>query len=297
MTDRIKRVLVLGGTGMLGHMVMRVLSEEDSIDVQGTHIMNRNDKYYYNVMEGIEKLDELSSEDDGYDYYINCVGITNDKIELKDPRSIVRAIKINSIFPNELAVLAEAQGANVIHMSTDGVFAPAEHAFNEDSLLDCVDLYGKTKSIGETHSDNFLNLRCSIIGPSPYEQGGLFEWFRSQPTDSTINGFTNHHWNGVTTLQFAELCKEIIMNNCFNEIIQESHCHHFCPNRPVTKYDLLLIFKDVLGRSNEIVPCEDKRGSVKRILETKYSSIKKIFDDNLNINNSIQKFPQFMVQS
>ena len=75
------KVLILGSTGMLGHMVLKELSREKKFLVFGTHISKLNDLFYFNVEEGLEKLDVLYEENNGYDYFINCIGITADKID------------------------------------------------------------------------------------------------------------------------------------------------------------------------------------------------------------------------
>jgi len=50
------KVLVLGSTGMLGHRVMKVLSEKMLFAVCGTHISEPEDTYYFAVEEGTKNL-------------------------------------------------------------------------------------------------------------------------------------------------------------------------------------------------------------------------------------------------
>ena len=53
-------------------------------------------------------------------------------------------------------------------------------------------------------------LRCSIIGPEKRKDGfGLLEWFLSQ--DTNVDGYTNHIWNGITTLEWAKCTYELLM--------------------------------------------------------------------------------------
>lgn len=285
------KVLILGSTGMLGHMVLKDLSREKKFLVFGTHISKLNDLFYFNVEEGLEKLDVLYEENKGFDYFINCIGITADKIDSFDSSSIIKAVNINTLFPHQLAEFSRKKNIRVIHISTDGVFSGDAEFYDEDSPCDCIDIYGKTKSLGEVNNNNnFLNIRCSIIGPSPFEKGGLFEWFCSRPEGSKVTGYTNHFWNGVTTLQFAELCQKIIQKNCFDNIRKESSVHHFCPNQVISKYELLKLFKSILEKRIQVVPAVNGSSPVKRILRTKYNSLRNLFGGNKDIQLEIEKF-------
>ena len=59
------------------------------------------------------------------------------------------AIKINTLFPYILSEIGERNSANIIHITTDCVWSGKEGNYNEDSPHDALDVYGKTKSLGE----------------------------------------------------------------------------------------------------------------------------------------------------
>ncbi|MBM3252218.1 MAG: sugar nucleotide-binding protein [Candidatus Omnitrophica bacterium] len=279
------RILVLGSTGMLGHMAFRVLSKNRNFKVEGTQLEDQNAPYYFNAEDSIKK------EFDKYDYLINCIGILSSGIKAGDSISAARAIKINALFPHQFAKLVKGK---IIHISTDGVFSGKAENYNEESSHDCLDIYGKTKSLGEVVADNVLNIRTSIIGPSPIKKQGLFEWFMAQPEGEVINGYVNHIWNGVTTLQFAELCAKIIKEDVFCELRNKSSVFHFSPNCPVTKYELLSIFKIVFKKDVIINPVEDPGGPVIRILKTKYEGLKRLFPHGGAMESAIQELKDFI---
>lgn len=279
-----EKILVLGSTGMLGHTVFKVLSKEKSFEVHGTQGEDSNAPYYFNVEDGIKE------DFNNYDYLINCIGILSNAIDACDSSSVARAIKINALFPHELAREIKSK---IIHMSTDGVFSGKGGPYDEDAPHDCLDIYGKTKSLGEVIADNVLNIRTSILGPSPLRKQGLQEWFLSQPEGATINGYANHIWNGVTTLQFAELCAKIIKENAFHKLRKESFVFHFAPNQPVTKYELLNLFKRVFEKNITVNPVESST-SVKRILTTKYDGIKNLYKHNQSMEENINKLKQYI---
>ncbi len=288
-----KNVLILGATGMLGHMVRRVLADSATINVHGTHLLEKKDPFYYNVMSGIKGLKEICDRS-SYDYFINCIGILPGKINRQDPAVIREAIEINSFFPRELSVFAKEFGARVIHISTDGVFSGEAEGYYEDDVHDCRDFYGITKSLGEVIDDHFLNLRCSIIGPSPFLGEGLLEWFLKQADGSYVSGYTNHIWHGVSTYQFADLCLRIINSNYFEMLRQESAVYHFAPNEPISKYDLLCLFKKIFKKDIDIKATTSDDKTYKRILQTKYRGLKNIYPFGIPVAGMVSELALFI---
>ena len=272
---------------MLGHVVMRVFQKDHRFRVVGTQMNDRQRPGYLNVREGARGLHWIFETYGGFDYCINCIGITANKINAQDPRSVTMARRINSVFPLQLAKAAKAFQANVIHISTDGVFRGTKPSYFEDSRPDCCDVYGKTKLAGEVDADHVLNIRCSIIGPSPYERGGLWEWFAGLPKTSRVQGFSNHIWHGVTTLQFAQLCQRIILKNCFQDLRRKSGVYHFAPNRPLNKYALLDTLKRFLKKDVSIERSVQGKGKVRRILRSRFKGLRKIFPYGTTMRDAV----------
>ena len=52
------KVLILGGRGMLGHMVQRVLSEQETLLVESTSSKKIPNYIWFNIEEGIESLNQ-----------------------------------------------------------------------------------------------------------------------------------------------------------------------------------------------------------------------------------------------
>ena len=285
----VNKVLILGGKGMLGNMVVHVLSKQKKIVIKSTSSNKTPNYILFNIEKGIESLEKILKKDDSFDYIINCIGILNSSINENDPQSVHRAICINALFPHELAKLAQEIGVRVIQISTDGVFTKNAGVCLEDSPRNCTDVYGWTKALGEVISPNFLNLRCSIIGPSPNLRKGLLEWFLSQPKRSIINGYTKQMWTGITTLQFAGLCKLLIKDNYFDVARKEAPTHHFCPNKTISKYELLQLFKDNFRPDLSVKPNTSQDNAVTRTLDTNYKSIKEIFGYNKPIQQAIKE--------
>ena len=71
-----------------------------------------------------------------------------------------------------------------------------------------------------------------------------------------MNGFTNHRWNGVTTLQFSRLCQGIISKD-----LKLSHIQHIVPTGDVTKCEMLEEFAGNFHREDiSITPVQASGG-------------------------------------
>lgn len=91
--------------------------------------------------------DSIASAVEGFDVVINAAAFTQvDAAELdKD-----LAHQVNAVGPGHLAAATHASGARLVHISTDYVFAGDAHSpYAEDSPLDPVNAYGRSKADGE----------------------------------------------------------------------------------------------------------------------------------------------------
>jgi len=182
------------------------------------------------------------------DYVINCIGLIKHRMDDSSATDRLEAIRVNSAFPYELAALAERQGFRVIQIATDCVYAGTTGLYTEDSPHDPLDVYGKTKSLGEVPNPLFLNVRCSIIGREVSGATSLVEWLLSQPQNGEIRGFLDHEWNGVTTDTFADLAIGLVTSKS-----ELSGTHHFVPSSSMNKSDLSSLILSVFGRDDVTV--------------------------------------------
>jgi dTDP-4-dehydrorhamnose reductase len=160
------------------------------------------------------------------------------------------------------------QKIKVFQIATDCVFSGLNRENNESSSHDPVDVYGKTKSLGEVSGENFMQVRCSIVGKEINHKKSLFEWFKNQSTGAKLNGYVNHHWNGVKTTVFAELLAGSIISDQFLP-----GKHHLVPNDSVSKYELLNIFGKVTGRNDILIEPYETESPVFRNINTIYPEI------------------------
>jgi len=214
------RVLILGHNGMLGHVVYNFLKQ------QGLKVRTINYQWPSN-----EFLNEIINSND--DFLINCIG----SIPQKEKNNL-NFISNNFLLP---VFLSSYFKNKIIHASSD-----CEN-LNEDFL----DEYAKskTKSFKILSNNKNVNIiKTSIIGPEINHKKSLWEWIANNK-DEKILGYTNHFWNGITTLQWAKIALMIIKNDIKHNIINIG-------SSPISKFDLLKILNKKLNLNKIITPHE-----------------------------------------
>jgi dTDP-4-dehydrorhamnose reductase len=288
-----RRVLVLGADGMLGQMVRRVLTASGELHAEGTTRRDRSDPLFLDAEADPQTWSRVLRQTAPFEYWINCIGVLSRHVSSDRPDSVRKAVAVNALFPNLLAEASVESGASVLHVSTDGVFAPGAGVCFEDTPISCTDPYGQTKALGEVDSPAVLNIRCSLIGPDPGGRKGLWAWLLGRPRNADIPGYTDHSWNGVTTLQFARLCEQLIRDDLFESVRAEGGTHHFCPNRVTSKYELLLQIRDALRPDLTITPGHGPGASVTRLLNTRRQSLPRLFGMDLPMQAAVRELAAF----
>jgi dTDP-4-dehydrorhamnose reductase len=140
----------------------------------------------------------------GFDVIINCAGLT--KALATDP---VLAIRVNSLAPHVMVAAATANSARLIHISTDCVFSGHHGNYSEEDIPDPVDLYGRSKLLGEVTDNRHLTVRTSFIGPELNTRHGLLAWFLAQ--EGRISGYARVFWSGFTSLALSRILLELAL--------------------------------------------------------------------------------------
>lgn len=268
------KVAVLGGGGMLGSMVLDVFSQNNVFNIIATVRSPKEANYFRDKYPKVDFLildvewatpDALKKKLQGANWIINAIGIIKPYIHNDNPAEVERAIRINSLFPHYLARAARDNKARVIQIATDCVYSGGKGKYRESDLHDADDVYGKTKSLGESYYYNIHHLRCSIIGPEPSAHVSLMDWFITQPKNAKVMGFKNHFWNGITTYHFALICRGIIKKN-----LKLDHLQHIVPADIITKADLLKEFAKKFKRNDIDIKPIDAPNFINRTIATEY---------------------------
>jgi dTDP-4-dehydrorhamnose reductase len=264
-----KNVLILGGSGMLGSMLVDYLSRHSDFSLTATvrsaGLQARMKATYPQVRWEIADFETAPTfaAFHGQHWILNAIGITKPLIRDDNAAEILTALHINSVLSHTIALQAQARNAQVLQIATDCVYSGGKGTYLETDVHDALDVYGKTKSLGECFYPNTQHLRCSIIGPEPKDYKFLIEWFRRQPPQAAVNGFINHYWNGVTTLHFAKICKGII-----ETAPALSHLQHVVPSGLITKARMLHDFAAAYGRPDITIHDTEAKTVVDRTLDT-----------------------------
>ncbi len=242
-----KKIAILGSTGMIGSGITQGFSHQ-GFDVtefnrSGKSVVTSNRSYNFDALE-FTHLDDFSVFD-GFDYLINLSGVIRHKISSESSSDIENAIKVNSIFPRALDSFAEKANVNIIQIGTDCVFSGLKGSYRESDPFDPTDYYGYTKVLGEAALRNTMTLRVSVVGVERESSTELLNWVLNHPSKSTIWGYVNHIWNGVTPLHLAKLLFGVV-----NEDLHFKGVQHIVPGNKVSKHQLIKLISGAFNRDD-----------------------------------------------
>ncbi len=258
------KILVLGNSGMLGQTVDMFLRKQGYEVFSSSRSLNKpiksKNEIEFDATE--DDISKLHIQDENFNYIINCIGVIRHQM-LNNTESSIIATKVNTLFPLELIEEINGTSTKLLQIGTDCVFSGSSGSYVENSIKDPIDAYGYSKALGESHSENQMILRCSIIGREKQNHLSLMDWLLNQPLKARVQGFTNHNWNGITTLAFAKILDGVIRENQFKAGIS-----HLLPNHQVTKFELLNLIAKVFQREDIQIEPTESRTKVDRTLAT-----------------------------
>jgi dTDP-4-dehydrorhamnose reductase len=244
----VSRVLVLGGTGMLGHVLWRACAERfdayatvraDEPSAEAAEMLDPE-----RIVTGV-RVEEPRSiaralEETRADAVVNCIGVVKQAVD--DPAVAIRA---NALFPHELAAACRERGARLIHVSTDCVFSGQKGGYAEADPPDPVDVYGRSKLLGEVTTPGALTIRTSMIGREIATSHGLLEWFLAQ-SGGTVRGFTRAVFSGPTTPVLSRAIADVLERH------QSLEGLYHLGAEPIDKHELLLLLRDAFEVEVEV---------------------------------------------
>jgi dTDP-4-dehydrorhamnose reductase len=239
------KVLVLGHNGMLGRAAVAYFGTLPDVEVHTTASR-------YGDADFKDAIDAIAP-----DFILNAIG----KIPQKKP-SDTDYTSINT----ELPLYLDTLGYKVILPTTDcefkGTIPPGE-AYNRTAVRDADDVYGMSKAIPsaklEAEGKNTKIIRTSIIGHEKDSAVALLDWFLAQ--EGSTRGYTNHYWNGITTLQWAKECYKLMKNwDTAPTLTQLGTPEHR------SKYEVLLLAKAIYHKDIEVIPFAPEVGANKCVV-------------------------------
>ena len=246
------KILVLGVTGMLGHVLYKYFSNKNDVCVTGIF----RDKHKYSFLSHLNlemAFHECNIFDENNlikiidkvkpDVIINCIGVIK---QVKISNNPLKILPINSLFPHKLNAISSQRNIRLIHFSTDCVFDGKKGNYVEEDNANALDLYGVSKKLGEVSGENVLTIRTSIIGHEIKSKNGLLEWFLSQ--NKEIQGYKNAFFSGLPTVEIAEILDNHILKNKKIKGIM----HISGPK--ISKFELLIKMSELYNKKINIVP-------------------------------------------
>lgn len=245
------RVLLIGGDGMLGHELLAGLSRSHDVAVT----LRRDLPAYVdhglftpaNAFAGVDVRDAGRVLEVVAEYrpqvIVNAAGIVKQRA---DAGRSIPSIEVNSLFPHRLAVIARAADARLIHISTDCVFSGDRGGYRETDVPDPVDLYGRSKLLGEVNERASITLRTSMIGLELANRLSLVEWALAEP--GAISGYRNVLYSGLTTMELTRVIDALIEHH------PDLHGIWHVASEPISKYDLLDGLFRRIGRDGRVRP-------------------------------------------
>lgn len=234
-------ILIFGATGMVGRETYRGLRNRFGGSVLG---IARNDSRHIPFSVG-DSWGELSAQlpKVPVSLVINCLGVLQHS---KETDAVVKEyLRVNGVFPHELAEFADRLGANLIHISSDAVYANRDGEVDELSPTHPDTEYGRSKLIGEPTSATALTIRTSFLGRDNRGKGFL-TW--AEGADASAVGYTNQRWSGCTTSQFSQLCQWLAEPDHFARVRSATPLLNFAPLGPISKYLLAKVIRELVNK-------------------------------------------------
>jgi dTDP-4-dehydrorhamnose reductase len=237
---------VLGHRGMLGALVHRYLRE------RGHVVLTSEARYSGRPSE--ELVQEVVNSP--AEAIVNCLGATPGSGASERDMMVA-----NALLPVHLSRFLG--GRLLIHASTDCVFDGRRGWYRADEPPNATDAYGLSKRVGEAcvAAPNVVVMRTSIVGPPAGAGRGLLGWFLRQ--EGAVDGWTDHLWNGITTLAWAELAARTVEGNGLG-----AGLHQPTTAREVTKDELLRMFGEVFDHRVDVRPFTTEQACDRTLLPT-----------------------------
>jgi dTDP-4-dehydrorhamnose reductase len=232
------RILVTGKNGQLGRSIQKIVNTDTKID----NNQSPNDF----IFVGREVLD-LSSErsishyfkNNKFDIIINCAAYTAvDKAEEEQEL----ANQVNHLAVRQLAGIAKAQKAKLIHISTDYVFdGESNKPYLETDTPNPINVYGRTKLAGEEVLQTLMPTNALIIRTSwlysEYGNNFVKTMLKLGKERAELSVVSDQMGSPTYATDLAGVILEIIMHKKFRDVGQTTQIYHYSSEGEISWYE------------------------------------------------------------
>lgn len=245
------KVLVLGSSGCLGSALINELSLNGNPYAATYNLksfQSAPNLYKFTVGDDLRSL----LKEVNPDVIVNCIVLK--KRSLTSPNSYLQLLRINSLFPHQLAKLSSSFNIPLINISTDAVFYGVKGSYQEKSFAIPSTVYALSKRLGESKLENVHNIRFTFI-PKNFQNAqkhNVLTWLIDASETHPASGFENHLWNGITDEVAAKLVSSIINNKSLLSGLPKTL--HLFSGKTISKFELAeLILNRYLLPMNNVV--------------------------------------------
>ena len=234
------KILITGANGQLGRELTKQYKKDSSVDLVPTDASVLDITVIKEVYSFINRCKP--------DIIINCAAFTDvDKCETE----VDLAYKVNTLGPKNLAAAANEIGAEIVHISTDYVFAGTENKqLTEFDDVNPQTIYGKTKLQGEIlvtrHNPKHYILRTAWL----YGDGNNFvrTMVNLSKTNAEIKVVNDQRGTPTSTVDVARVIIELVKYKNYG--LFHCTCKGEC-----TWYELAKEIFRLKGINTKVLPC------------------------------------------
>ena len=246
----LNNILFYGGSSLLAQMWTNTFEIKKNIfltqhiqeiKIKGCQILNVEFEIPKKKLISIIKKNKIK-------VVINCVGLTN--VE-KCQNDLDNANFLNSRVPQILAKVCESLKIKFVHISTDHLFDGKKSFYDELEIPNPLNIYAKSKYIGEKNVINSnkesLIIRTNFFGEGPNYKPSFSDTIISSLKDKKhISLFTDVFYTPIHIRELARTCEILIkekQKGIFNVVSKER----------ISKYDFGIMIAKKLNFSEELI--------------------------------------------
>lgn len=219
------KVLVTGGSGLLGQYLNLVLNESYSL-VTLYNSEKRNCSQFNSRRLFLENETDILNllKEENPNIVIHAGAVSNPIIADKIGNALTN--KINVSATKVISQFCSESNAKLVYISTDLVYDGNSGSYiDENSKLNPISLYAESKLEAEfavqKYSNNYLILRMALMfGKGLNGSQNFFTYMMENLKDNKpVNLFTDQYRTPLELSESARMIKEVITKECSNQII------------------------------------------------------------------------------
>ena len=238
-----ERILVIGA-GFLGQQIITDVADSTK-NVLGTVFSSKINGEKIDI----RKMDSVTRCVDKFnpDLIINCAANVNLDFLENNPDL---AFSINSEGVKNVALVAKKKCIKLVHISTDGVFDGAKGMYSENDSPNPINVYGKSKLLGEKliqeNLEDHIIIRTNFYGINQ-KNTGLLNWIIQRLSDGErIIGFDNIIFNPLHVSDLSKLILEIAQSD-YRGVL------HLASNDVLSKFEFAVKVADIFHLNKNLI--------------------------------------------